>query len=80
MLEWLVAIAALVLFLALLPRMLRRTKAKARQARKSSGGSGVMIGLGLAFAMIFDPKASQATEVIDQKQEESEDAGSGAEP
>jgi len=67
MLEWLVAIAALLLFLVLLPRMLRRTKA----ARPKGGGSGVMIGIGLAFAMLFDPKAAQATELIDQKQDES---------
>ena len=74
MLEWLVAIAAFVLFLALLPRMLRRARPT---ARKTGGGSGVMIGIGLAFAMVFDPKAAQANEVIDQKQNDSEDAESG---
>ena len=72
MLEWLVAIAALLLFLVLL----RRTKA----ARPKGGGSGVMIGIGLAFAMVFDPKAAQATELIDQKQDESEDRESGDRP
>jgi len=77
MLEWLAAIAALVLFLALLPRVLQRTKTA---PRKIGGGSGVMIGIGLAFAMVFDPKAAQAIEVIDQKQDESEDAESGDRP
>ena len=77
MLEWLIAIAALGVFLALLPRMLRRTKAA---ARKGGGGSGVMIGIGLAFAMVFDPKATQAMEVVDKKQDESEDEESGEKP
>lgn len=77
MLEWLAAGAALLLFLLLLPRLLRRTRAA---ARKSGGGSGVMVGFGLAFAMVFDPKAAQAIEVIDQKQEDSEDAESGDQP
>jgi hypothetical protein len=77
MLEWLVALAAFVLVLALLPPMLRRAKAS---RRKGGGGSGVMIGIGLAFAMVFDPKAAQAIEVIDQKQEESEDEESGDQP
>ena len=77
MLEWLLAIGALVLFLALLPRMLRRTRPA---ARKAGGGSGVMIGIGLAFAMVFDPKAAQAIEIVDQKQDENEDGESGEEP
>ena len=76
MLEWLVAIAALLLFLAVLPRMLRRTTVASRK----SGGSGVWIGIGLAFAMVFDPKASQTTELIDRKQDESEDEESGDRP
>ncbi len=76
MLEWLVAIAALLLFLVFLPRMLRRTKA----ATRKSGGSGVWIGIGLAFAMVFDAKAGQATELIDSKQDESEDEESGDRP
>jgi len=79
MLEWLVAVAVLLLFLLLLPRMLRRDKA---QPRKSGGGSGVMVGIGLAFAMVFDPKAAQAIEVIDQKNDlgDSEDGQSGEKP
>ena len=77
MLEWLLAIAVLVLLLALLPRMLRRTKAA---PRKGSGGSGIMIGIGLGFAMVFDPKAKQAIEMIDRKQDESEDRESGDSP
>jgi hypothetical protein len=76
MIEWLVAIAALLVFLALLPRMLRRPKT----ARRKGGGSGVMIGIGLVFAMIFDPKAAAATELIDQKKEEREDEESGDQP
>lgn len=76
MLEWLLAAAALLLFLALLPRMLRRTRA----ARRKGGGSGVWIGIGLAFAMVFDPKAAQTTELIERKQDEREDEESGDRP
>lgn len=73
MLEWLAAIAVFVLFLALLPRMLRRTKTP----RAKGGGSGVWVGIGLAFAMVFDPKAKQTIELIDSKQDEREDEESG---
>jgi hypothetical protein len=76
MLEWLLAIAALLVFLALLPRVLRRPKAKQRKG----GSSGVMVGIGLAFAMVFDPKAAQAIELIDEKREEAEDEESGDQP
>ena len=76
MLEWLVAIAALLLFLALLPAMLGGFKPKPRKG----GGSGVMIGIGLVFAMIFDPKAAQTIELIDQKKDEREDEESGDQP
>jgi hypothetical protein len=77
MLEWLIAIAVLGVSLALLPRMLRRTKAS---ARKLGGGSGVMVGIGLAFAMVFDPKLTQAMEIVDKKQGESDDEESGDKP
>lgn len=77
MLEWLAAAAVLLVFLMLLPRMLRRAKAS---ARKVGGGSGVMVGIGLAFAMVFDPKLTQAVEAVDNKQDESEDEVSGDEP
>ena len=76
MIEWLVAIAVLLVFLALLPRMLRRPKV----ARRKGGGSGVMVGIGLAFAMVFDPKAAAAIEQVDQKREEAEDEESGDQP
>ena len=76
MLEWLLAIAALVLFLALLPRILRRAK----PVRAKGGGSGVWVGIGLAFAMVFDPKSAQTIELIDRKQDESEDGESGDKP
>ena len=36
--------------------------------------------IGLAFAMVFDPKAAQAMEIIDQKQDEREDEESGDQP
>jgi len=77
MLEWLAAFAVLLVFLSLLPRMLRRTRAS---ARKVGGGSGVMVGIGLAFAMVFDPKLTQAMEIADKKQDESEDGESGEKP
>ena len=77
MLEWLVAIAVLVLVLALLPQVLRWTKPK---PRKGGGGSGVIMGIGLVFAMLFDPKAAQTTELIEKKQDESEDEESGDQP
>jgi hypothetical protein len=57
--EWLVAAAVLIGFLALLP-LLRQTKPTSRKF----AGSGVVIGLGMVFAMIFDPKAVQATEEV----------------
>ena len=77
MVEWLIAVAVLGVSLALLPRMLRRTKASARTV---GGGSGVMVGFGLALAMVFDPKLAQAMEIVDQKQDESEDGESGEKP
>jgi preprotein translocase subunit SecY len=75
LIEWLAAAAVLLVFLPLLPRMLRRAKAMPRK----SGGSGVMIAIGVAFSMIFDAKASQAMEVIDRKKDigDSEDGESG---
>lgn len=76
LIEWIVAAAVFAGFLLLLPVMLRRT----RRAPRKGGGSGVMIGIGLAFAMVFDPKASQAMEIIDRKQDESEDEESGDRP
>ena len=57
--------------------MLRRNRAR---SRKRGGGSGVMIGIGLVFAMLFDPKAAQAIELIEKKQDESEDEESGDQP
>ncbi len=76
--EWLVAIGVFLLCLALLPRVLRRTRAP----RRKGGGGGVMVGIGLAFAMVFDPKASQAMEVIDQQNDlgDSENGESGEKP
>ena len=65
MLEWLAAVGLLVVVVALLPPMLRRAKA----TRRKSGGSGVMVAIGMTFAMIFDPKAVQATEQIARKKE-----------
>jgi hypothetical protein len=63
--EWLVAAAVLIGFLALLPLMLRQTKPTSRKF----AGSGVVIGLGMVFAMIFDPKAVQATEEVQKAKE-----------
>jgi len=79
LIEWLVALAVFVAILALIPPLLRRAKAN---NRKSSGGSGVFIAIGMVLAMIFDPKASQATELIQRKQEigDEEDAESGEKP
>ena len=77
MLEWLVAIAAFVLVLAALPPTLRRARAS---RRKGGGGSGMMVGIGLVFAMLFDPKAVQSTELIEKKQHESDDEASGDKP
>ncbi len=76
--EWLVAAAVLVGLLALLPGFLRRSK----RAQRKSGGSGMMIAIGIAFSMIFDAKASQSIEAIARKKElgDSEDGESGDRP
>src|SRR5690606_23746608 len=70
MLEWLAAAAFLTLFLALLPRVGRRATAGPRR----SGGSGVILAIGIAFSMIFDAKASQATELTEQKKNSGDSA------
>ena len=76
MLDWLLAIGAFLLFLALFPRLLRRPKG----SRFKGGASSVVFGIGFAFATLFDPKSSQAMEIVDQKQDESEDSESGDKP
>ena len=76
MIEWLIAAAVMLGLLALLPVLLRRT---ARAARKP-GGSGVVIAIGMVFAMIFDPKAVVATEQIQKRADLGEDEDSGDPP
>lgn len=76
MLEWLAALAVFVLLLALLPGMLRRTKAKVAKG----GGSGIWVGIGLGLAAMFDPKIVQAMEIVEQKKGEAEEDESGDEP
>ena len=78
MIEWLAAATILLVFLALLPRMLRRAKA----APPGKGGGSVMIAIGIAFSMIFDAKATQATELIARKKDigDSEEGESGEKP
>jgi hypothetical protein len=76
MLEWLAAAAVLIVSLALLPRVLGRAK----RTRRASGGSGVWVGIGLALSMVFDPKTSQTTELIDRKRDERQDEESGDGP
>jgi hypothetical protein len=73
MLEWLAAAAVLIVSLALLPRVLGRAK----HGRRASGGSGVWVGVGLALSMVFDPKTSETTELIDRKADERHDEESG---
>ena len=36
------------------------------------------VGIGLALSMVFDPKASETTELIDRKADERHDEESGA--
>jgi preprotein translocase subunit SecY len=78
MIEWALAAALLLTALALLPRLLRRTRA----AQRKSGGSGVVIAIGMVLAMIYDPKAQQSTEIIQRKKEigDSEAGESGDKP
>jgi len=78
MLEWALAAAVLLAAIALMPLLLRRTKA----SRRKSGGSGVIVAIGMVFAMIFDPKAAQAMEVVDKKKDigDSEAGESGERP
>jgi len=76
MLEWLIAIAVVILSLLLLPGLLRRTK----KSRLAKGGGGILVGIGLGLAAIFDPKIAQAMEIVEQKKEEAEEEESGDEP
>ena len=76
MLEWLLAIVVLLAAAALLPRVLRR----ARGSRLKGGASGVVLGLGFAFAILFDPRSAQTIELIAQRREDAEDAESGDQP
>ena len=74
--EWLVAIAVFVVLVALLPGLLRRSRAKLAQG----GGGGMWVGIGLGLAMLFDPKVTQAMEIVEQKKGEAEEDVSGDEP
>lgn len=76
MLEWLLAILVLLSVVALLPRVLRGAKG----SRLKGGASGVVLGLGFAFATLFDPKSAQTIELIEQKREDAEDEESGDQP
>ena len=76
MLEWLAAIALFVVLVALLPGLLRRSKASLAKA----GGSGMWAGIAFGLATIFDPKIAQAMEIAEQKKEEAEEDESGDEP
>lgn len=64
--EWLVALLILAAALLVLPVMVRRT---GRSVRGKGGTGAVMMGIGLAFAAIFDPPARAATEEIDRNRE-----------
>ena len=76
MLEWLLAAAVLIAVIAILPRVLTRTK----RSRRASGGSGVFIAIGMALSMIFDPTSKPTTEWIARKQDEKADEESGDKP
>jgi hypothetical protein len=78
MIEWAIAAAVLLGAIALLPRFLRRTRAASRK----NGGSGVALALGMVFAMVYDPKAQQSTELIQRKKDigDSEAGESGDKP
>ena len=76
MLEWLLAAAILIAVIAILPRVLARTK----RNRRTNGGSGIVIAIGMALSMIFDAKSSHAVEMIDRKADEKEDEESGDRP
>ncbi len=75
MLEWLAAIALVLLSLALLPALLRQTKRNL--ARR--GRSGILVGIGLGLASLFDPKILETIEIVEQKKDEAEDEESGQE-
>lgn len=75
MLEWAIAIVVFLGLLALLPRLMRRS----RKLRKGMAG-GVVMGLGLAFMTIFDPaKAATVEEVRKHKDLGDADAGESGE-
>ncbi len=76
MLEWLLAAAILIAVIAILPRILTRAK----HQHRASGGSGIVIAIGMALSMIFDAKSTQATEWIAQKRDEKKVEESGEKP
>jgi hypothetical protein len=78
MFEWLLALGLVALFLAALPRILRRTKSSLRK----NGGSGMVVAIGIAFSAIFDPKSTQAMEIVETKKDigDSEAGESGEKP
>jgi hypothetical protein len=69
--EWLVALGLVVGFFAALPWIVRWAKSSGGKGRMG----GVAMGLGLAFAILFDPAKREAIENIeDQKTRRSEAA------
>ncbi len=76
MTEWLIAALVFVGALALLPTLLRRSRA----SRRKGTAGGVMMGLGLAFMTIFDPGKAASVEEVRRRREAEEEDEAGAPP
>lgn len=72
--QWLVAIAALLLFTLFMPSAVRFATKSARGKR---GLGGATLALGIAFAFIFDPPKAAAIENIQKNENGAEEGDDG---
>jgi hypothetical protein len=75
--EWLIAAVVFAALMLAMVAAIRRGKLK-----PGKGGGGLVIGLGMVFASVFDPAKAAAVEQLDRKKltEGNEEGESGAGP
>jgi hypothetical protein len=73
MTQWLVALGLIVAFFAALPWIIRWAKTSGGKGRMG----GVAMGLGLVFAILFDPAKREAIENIEDQKTRRSEAGQG---